>query len=249
MAEAARAGSAFLLAAPLPRQVEPEWLDALPADDPRAERSRRDLRRVNALMLEARIMARALRRHAAAPPRRMLDLGSGDGTFMLKVARRLAPAWREVRLTLLDRHSIVSNKTLQGFADLGWQARAIADDVFHYLGSQDSEAADIVTANLFLHHFSGRALADLLEGIAGRAALFVACEPRRAGFALFASKRLGLIGCNAVSRHDAVASVRAGFRDQELSALWPDRARFALHESEAFLFTHCFVARRFRGAA
>ena len=32
------------------RRVDPEWLDELPAHDPRAQRSRRDLVRINALM-------------------------------------------------------------------------------------------------------------------------------------------------------------------------------------------------------
>jgi hypothetical protein len=38
-----------------------------------------------------------------------------------------------------------------------------------------------------------------------------------------ARKLLWLIGCNAVTRHDAAVSMRAGFIRQELSALWPDR--------------------------
>ena len=39
------------------RVLEPEWLDALPHEDPRARRSRRDLVRVNALMGNDRIVA------------------------------------------------------------------------------------------------------------------------------------------------------------------------------------------------
>ena len=42
------------------RIIEPELLDTLPPDDPRAVRSRRDLRRVNAWMRNHAIMARAL---------------------------------------------------------------------------------------------------------------------------------------------------------------------------------------------
>src|SRR5947208_2277513 len=81
----------------LPRRVEPEWLDQLAADDPRAIRARRDLRRVNAWMRNARSMASALRKHGAHP-RTILDLGSGDGQFMLRVARRLAPHWPNVTI-------------------------------------------------------------------------------------------------------------------------------------------------------
>jgi hypothetical protein len=62
--------------------------------------------------------------------------------------------------------------------------------------------------------------------------------------ALQASRLLGLIGCNEVTRHDAVVSVRAGFVDQELSALWPERTRWHLQEEAAGLFSHCFVAQQ-----
>jgi hypothetical protein len=47
----------------------------------------------------------------------------------------------------------------------------------------------------------------------------------------------------AVTRHDAPASVRAGFAGLELSALWPNEGRWELHESTR-LFAHCFVARK-----
>jgi len=47
-----------------------------------------------------------------------------------------------------------------------------------------------------------------------------------------------------VTRHDAVASVRAGFRGTELSALWPDAKDHAwiLRERGVFPFTHALVA-------
>src|SRR5262249_14481010 len=79
------------------RSVEPELADILRADDPRAQRFRRELRRLNALVMADRAMARALVRHGGrAGPRVLIDLGSGDGTFMLRVARRLAPRWRDI---------------------------------------------------------------------------------------------------------------------------------------------------------
>jgi len=72
----------------LPRRLQPEWLDRLPADDPRAIRTRRDLLRINVCMLNVQIMSRALLRHAVGRPRTIVDLGSGDGQFILRVARR-----------------------------------------------------------------------------------------------------------------------------------------------------------------
>lgn len=229
------------------RRLQPEWLDELPADDPRAVRSRRDLIRVNRWMLQAGIMARGLSTyHGAAAPRTILDLGSGDGTFMLRVARVLAPRWRDVTVLMLDRQDIVRPDTHGGFGALGWSAQTITGDLFDIVGSNRLPKVDIVIANLFLHHFTQPQLVLLLAKVASCAPLFIACEPRRGALALLASRLLWAIGCNDVTRHDAVISVQAGFRGTELSASWPDHDRWHLSERRARLFTHRFVARRIK---
>jgi hypothetical protein len=228
----------------LPRRLEPEWLDHLPAEDPRAMRSRRDLTRVNNFMGNAGRMAKALLAHATSAPRTIVDLGSGDGQFMLAVARRLAPRWSGVRVVLLDQQNIVSPATRADFAALGWQVEPTSADVFDFLAQ--ASAADIVTANLFLHHFADAELARLLAQVAGKAALMVACEPRRSKLVVEASRLLWIVGCNDVSVHDAVVSARAGFSGHELSALWPRDPQWELQERAAGLFTHRFIARRGR---
>jgi hypothetical protein len=100
---------------------------------------------------------------------------------------------------------------------------------------------DIITANLFLHHLDNQALARLLALAAGQAAAFVACEPRRSRFAAAGAHLVLALGANDVTRHDAVASVRAGFNGCELSALWPQG--WLMEERGAFPFTHLFTAR------
>jgi tRNA G46 methylase TrmB len=118
----------------LTRCVEREWLDVLQPDDPRAIRSRNDLKRINAWMLQSSIMERALIKSCGEnTPHTLLDLGSGDGTFMLRVARRLAPHWQNVTAILLDRQNIVSADTLQRFRTLPWNAEPIAADVLDFL--------------------------------------------------------------------------------------------------------------------
>lgn len=226
-----------------PRRLEPEWLDQLPADDPRAIRSRHDLSWINRWMLNASRMAGALLKHAAGKqPRTIVDLGSGDGRFMLQVAHRLAPHWPNVTVILQDRQTIVSAATREGFAALGWHADPTSADVFEFLAQ--ARASDVVTANLFLHHFTNEQLARLLAQAADMAWLMVACEPRRTKFVVEASRLLWAIGCNDVSVHDAIVSARAGFLGKELSALWPSQPQWDLHEQAAGLFTHRFVARR-----
>jgi SAM-dependent methyltransferase len=218
------------------RVLEPELLDELAADDPRAVVSRRDLVRVNGIMRQQAIMAGLLRR--LEPPRVMADLGSGDGRFLLGVAARLK--WRGVTALVMDRQNIVSAQTRARFAALGWRCETVQGDVFDSLAGLE---ADIVTANLFLHHLDDAALARLLTLAAAKTRAFIATEPRRSMPALLGSHLLFALACNDVTRHDAVASVRAGFSGREISRLWPQNC-WALHEGRALPFTHIFTARR-----
>ena len=229
----------------MPRRVEPELLDSLPADDPRAVRSRNDLRRINRLMGTLGILGDALEAAIGASPSvRIVELGAGDGSLMLRMARQRAKRWPRVEIGLLDMQPVVRADTLTGFNDLGWDAQIIGADVFDWLGQVNTADEPIIVANLFMHHFDGARLPALLSGIASRARAFVCCEPRRSRVALAGSHLLGAIGCNAVTRNDAVISVRAGFNGDELSSLWPHPEAWQLHESRAGMFCHRFIALR-----
>jgi len=216
------------------RRLEPEQLDELPEDDPAAIASRRDLALINTIMRQPAILARGLA--GFAQPRVLLDLGGGDGRCLLAAARRLP--WRGVRAVIADRQDIVSEKTRTGFAALSWDCAVRRGDVFDAL--TELESGTLVTANLFLHHLDDAALKRLFALLAQRAMGLVACEPRRGVFALAASHLVFALGANAVTRHDAVASVRAGFAERELSAMWP--SGWTLTERRALPFSHLFVA-------
>jgi hypothetical protein len=225
------------------RIIEPELLDELPPGDPRAVRSRRDLRRVNAWMRNHAIMVRALQAGLnGLAPKQITELGAGDGHFLLRVAKKMAPRHPNVSVTLLDRQRIVLPATIASFLSLGWHAEAIVADVFDW--PQVSAATEIVIANLFLHHFDDARLADLFRMIAGRARLFIAIEPQRARWPRFCSRLLWMIGCSPVTRHDAAVSIRAGFLNTELSTMWPAGGNWQLTEQHAGFFSHLFVARR-----
>ncbi len=231
------------------RVVEPEWLDHLPADDPRAIRSRGDLRRINRLMSASRLLGEALDPLVAGRSKvRIIELGAGDGTLLLKLASARASTWPQVTLELLDMQPVVELDTLARYRDRGWAANVVRADVFDWLRDApldaDTDDAPIVIANLFLHHFEGQRLTDLIHGISVHARAFVCVEPRRSATALLGSRLLGAIGCNAVTRHDAVVSVRAGFTGQDLSQYWPDDAAWAIREHAAGLFSHRLVAVR-----
>lgn len=223
------------------RLVLPELLDALPPDHKLAIGSRRDLRRLNKRMRSALLIRDSLR--AAFPhgqPRRIVELGAGDGSLMLAVAN-LLPDWKEVEIDLLDQQNLVDDKTRQDYMKVGWRARGVQADIFRWLQDGD-DTYDLILANLFLHHFTLTQLREVFARASFRTDVFLALEPRRCVKFLMVSHLLWLLGCNRVTRHDARVSVRAGFRGTELTALWPPED-WDIEERPAGWFSHLFMAR------
>lgn len=230
------------------RHLHPELLDSLDANDASAIQSRADLRRVNRWMGQARLFVQSFRR-VTWPDRvlRVADLGAGDGTLFLDVARRMSGLWKGGCITLVDQQDIVTESARTAFQNLGWEIEIVRTDVFEWLASMKLEPKpnfDLICANLFLHHFDECQLQELFARAAGRCRRFAACEPRRSMAGLGGARMLWAIGCNRVTRHDAWWSVRAGFRGRELSLLWPEPGNWSLVEGGAGLFSHRFMARR-----
>ncbi len=235
------------------RTVRPEILDELPAADERAARSRRDLQRINRVIGSCGIMSRAVRHALASAPQhvplRILELGAGDGSLALRIAKRLAASWPAAEITLLDRQSLVGDAMGTAFAHLGWTLRPLTMDALEWARAPTQQQLtgrwDLVLANLFLHHFGDDALRALLGAVAVRSDVFIACEPRRSLPALYGSRLVSALGVSADTRHDAIVSVCAGFRGKELSRLWPAARRcWRVAERPAGLFSHLFVAAR-----
>lgn len=222
------------------RVVEPEYLDTLPPTDSKAIQSRRDLQRVNGCMGSARILAGALKNFR---PRRIVELGAGDGTLLLELLQRVSPAWSGAELLLLDRHAIIKPAVLQRFSRFRCRAVAEQADVHEWLSTAPGGSCDLMFANLFLHHFREDELIALLGSAARVTTVFVGLEPRRNRLSLVFCRLLWAIGCNSVTRHDAAVSVRAGFRGQELSRSWP-AGEWRLRERAAGCFSHLFMAVR-----
>ena len=224
------------------RIVEPELLDVLPVDDPRAVGSR-DLRRMNRLMGHARFMASSL--ECMLPANKawnLAEIGAGDGTFAAAILRRLQPGRRPRSVTLVDRASVVECETQNTISEVTRKFTTLRADVFDWLKS--TPAATVIVANLFLHHFDEKDLKRLLELVAQRCSTFIACEPGRSQLNLAASRMIGVFGCNVVTQHDAVVSVRAGFTGMELSCMWPATNSWTLEERGVGVFSHLFAAHR-----
>jgi methyltransferase family protein len=225
------------------RHIDAELLDRLPADEPSAISSRRDLRRLNVIMGHPRMIARILgREQNFRSAYSMVDLGGGDGTFLLALASKFPPRTSTIAATIVDPRSRVADETRRDLKKIGWDISVVEVDAIDFLCSRPS-FCDAIIANLFLHHLAEAPLVRLLAHVAQLTPLFIACEPRRASFPLLASRLLGVIGCNHITRHDAPASVKAGFDGKELSQLWPACDGWQIEEHSVGLFSHCFVAR------
>jgi hypothetical protein len=240
----------------LPRIVSPETLDGLVEDDPNAIRSRKDLQRVHRIMGTRAILHRTLTdlfssRSSTSRPR-ILELGGGDGTLMLRVAQGLCSPARGVEFALLDRQDVVQQGTVEEYTKLGWEVRTEVMDVLDWIDisplKQRTDASshwDLIVATLFLHHFKDEQIAALFRTIAETCNLFFAIEPRRSWVALTGSHIIGALGVNSVTRQDAVLSVHAGFRDAELERLWPLLgSEWRVKDYAAGLFSHAFYAER-----
>ena len=227
----------------LSRTVVPEILDHLDPGDPQARRSRRDLQRIHVAMATLHALRSAITRLVLpAAPRHILELGAGDGTLLLRLARSFTSAWPAVELTLLDQHDLVSPDTRAAYAALGWRVTVLECDIMQWTRAP-SPSYDLCLTTLFLHHFAGDDLQQILAAVAARSSAFVACEPRRDRWTYLASRMVGFLGANQVTRADAASSVTAGFRGRELSGSWPDTDGWQLHETRVLPFTHCFSAR------
>jgi SAM-dependent methyltransferase len=181
------------------RRVERELLDSLPPEDSEARRSRRDLRLINAIMGNTRWLVRRAREVPAGL--RWLELGAGDGMLARRLARIVGEGGGTYSaIDLAPRPEGLPNLVEWRRGDL-LEAGAL-------------DGADVIVANLILHHFEDATLRKIGGGLA-RCSHFLACEPARHPFHL-ASLKLLHPCLGRVTQHDAAVSIRAGFLGDEL---------------------------------
>ena len=144
------------------RNIQPEILDELarrrPARHSVAARSAEG-QRVHGTPGDGRARACARRRR---PRAFVVELGAGDGTFLLRVAKRLGRQ-TGMRALLVDRRPSLSAATRNGFEAAGWDDRHLRVRCVRVAVRAPHRTADATVANLFLHHFREGELAHLLN--------------------------------------------------------------------------------------
>ena len=179
------------------RVVRPEILDELPSDDPRAIRSRRDLRWINTVLGNERWVEKQFLLAGGA---RVVELGAGEG----KLSERLSKHASVIAVDLAPRPVNLSES-------INW----LQGDLFKLANDLDG---DVLVASLFLHHFETGDLVKLAERLLTFETL-IFCEPWRVSWGhKFGSLWRPLM--NDVTWHDMHVSIDAGFIPGELPRIF-----------------------------
>jgi len=215
---------------PMKRVVVPELLDAVPASDPGAIASRRDLRMLNGIMGNFRWLARKLA-ETVRDDDLIVEIGAGDGGL----ARRIC-AWMPhiaARYHALDLAPVPAR----------WPEAATwhQADLMSESGRTLLRRATLVVANLVLHHFDDTALREI-GLMLSHCRVILACEPCRREWHVWQGRLLFPV-LHRITRHDMIVSIRAGFRGVELAELLGlDTARWHCRATETLLGSYRVVA-------
>jgi len=188
----------------LNRNVQPEILDTLPFDHPDAQQNRRDIAKFNWLQGNERWMQKQLD-HRLRLGDRLLEIGAGSGGLLMRLWN-LRERAAGVEFAGLDRCPRPSELR----KEISWAQ----EDLLRFDGWNEF---DVVIGNFILHQFSRERLWKIGEGLQAGPRLLVFNELHRSRWPLLLLRGGFLLGVNWVTRHDAAASVRAGFAGDELT--------------------------------
>jgi 2-polyprenyl-3-methyl-5-hydroxy-6-metoxy-1,4-benzoquinol methylase len=221
------------------RRLAPERMDD-PGIDPHAlRRALRALSRVHRLSGTGLRLRRTLDRIARDGPDdgilRVLDVACGGGDAALDAAAWGARRQRRVEVVAMDLSPVALQVVAERARARGVEVRCRRGDVLHAL---PDGPFDLVFSSLFLHHLGDDAVVEVLQACAARSRHLVVEDLRRSRLGLLlAHATLRLVSRSQVAWHDGPASVRAGWRREELEGaarragldsaavrrIWPER--------------------------
>jgi hypothetical protein len=203
------------------RATATEFLDRPDCDPTLAAASYRFMETVNARFGGIRIVRRFLAaetagRHARVPLR-ILDIGSGSCDIPLAVSRWARRHGIPLHFTCLEMADPAIDIARQRLARGGDPAvQLLQEDAFTH---QPAEPYDWAMASMCFHHFSDAQILLLLRRLRGFVRRSVLINDlHRSPLASLAALLL-LVGRPAGVRHDALLSIRRGFKISELSLL------------------------------
>lgn len=200
------------------RALEAECLDDPTLDSQTAMRSYHFMRTVNRYLGGVRGVRRFLERFTVPGQTvRVLDLGSGASDIPLAVTRGLGKTGRRIEFTCLEKNPAALNMARANIAQAGNPSVTLVEaDVFEF---KPAVPFDFAVGSMFFHHLSDDDIIKLITRLRSfvTSAVFIN-DLRRSAFHYFAC-RLALLAADPVTKHDALLSIRRGFRRDQLSWL------------------------------
>jgi len=224
-----------------------EFLDRADCDPALAAASYRFMETVNARFGGIRIVRRFLANETAGrytgAPFRILDIGSGSCDIPLAVSRWARARGISLHFTCLETgtHAVdIARGQLARAGDPSVQL--FQEDAFTH---QPAEPYDCALASMCFHHFSNAQILTLLRKLRGFVIHSVLINDlRRSRWASLAARSL-LAGTGAPAgvRHDALLSIRRGFKLNELSTLLQQLDRVTVSVDSARWFRIAAIIR------
>ena len=201
------------------RATDMEYLDQPDCDPVLADASYRFMETVNGRFGGIRVVRRFLATETAghradALPLRILDIGSGSCDIPLAMSRWARAHNIPLHFTCLEMADPAADIARRQLARAGNPAvQLLQEDIFTY---QPAELYDYAVASMCFHHFSDAQILALLKRLRGFVRRSVLINDlRRSRWASLAA-RLLLAGAPDGVRHDALLSIRRGFKIHEL---------------------------------
>ncbi len=203
------------------RATTTEFLDRPDCDPSIAAASYRFMEMVNFWFGGIRMVRHFLetetgKRHSVAPLR-ILDIGSGTCDIPLAVSRWASTCGIPLQFTCLEKAAYAVDIARRKLSQAGnTSIHLFQEDAFVH---QPAEPYDCAVASMCFHHFSDAQILALLERLKRFVQHSVLINDLRRSRRAYLAAGLLLTNKPAALRHDALLSIRRGFKTSELSAL------------------------------
>jgi len=203
------------------RATATEFLDRPDCDPALAAASYRFMETVNfwfgGIRMVRRFLAAETAGHYAGGPLRILDIGSGSCDIPLAVSRWASAYGIPLHFTCLEKagHAVEIARGQLGRVG-NPSVQLIQEDAFT---QQPAEPYDFAVASMCFHHFSDAQILTLLRKLNGFVLNSVLINDLRRSRLAHLAARLLLAATPPEVRHDALLSIRRGFKTSELTAL------------------------------
>ena len=203
------------------RATATEFLDRPDCDPALAAASYRFMETVNGCFGGIRMVRRFLAtetqgRHAGVPLR-ILDIGSGSCDIPLAVSQWARARGIPLHFTCLEKAGHAVNIARGQIARAGNPpVKLLQEDAFTH---QPAEPYDCAVASMCFHHFTNAQILTLLRRLHGFVLNSVLINDLRRSRLAYLAARLLLAATPAGVRHDALLSIRRGFKISEMRSL------------------------------